>query len=107
MSAHKKTAKDLAFDRERQRLQKQINELREEIRRYIIEIKSKEAIIEHYDELLKEACAEIENLKKLTNIPKEQLETFLKDEREKAERDRAHTEVINKLIKLKQIDYYT
>lgn len=86
MSKYQKTAKDRAFDRERQKLHKQINELREENRKNIIEIKAKEAIIERDAELLDELTAENQKLKDLLNIPSEQLEAYLKYEREKAER---------------------
>lgn len=107
MNTYKKTAKDLAHDRELARLKKQIKELREEIRQYIIEIKAKEAIVEHGEQLLEEAAAEIESLKKLIEIPKEQLEVFLKDEREQAERERANTSALNALIKLRQITMFS
>lgn len=82
---YKKTAKDLAFDRERAKLQRQNKDLREELRKAQIQIEADDAVMRHQEELLEEAGAEIKKLKALIGIPEEDLTLILNDAKKTAE----------------------
>lgn len=97
MAKYNKTAKDLAFDRERARLKNQIEGLREDIRKANIEIDGKVAIIDNFRESLAEAKREIQALKKLIEIPEDQMERYLKDAREAAARERRGQQAVETL----------
>lgn len=98
--AYQKTAKDRAFDRERMKFKRQIHAKDEEIRKYIIEIRAKESIIEHYEKLLEEAGAENKRLKELIDMPREQLEELLKTESERLQTSRKCSSAIEAMLRL-------
>lgn len=98
---YRKTAKDIAFDRERQKLRRRINELEEELRKQVIELEAKEAIEEHLNEIIDELAEENEKFKYMIGIPKEELEQFLKEVHEKAEREKKTQESVEALLKLR------
>lgn len=85
MGAYQKTAKDLAFDRERARLQRQIRDLREDLRKANIQIEADNAVMQHQDEIIDEAAAEIQKLKELIGLPKEGLDLILTQAKKTAE----------------------
>lgn len=97
---YKKTAKDLAFDRERQRLGHQINVLREEKRQLEIELGAQQAIEENLNRIIDELTDENEKLRYMTGIPKEDLDRFFREVHEKAERDKKATEAVDALLAL-------
>ena len=100
MAKYTKTAKDLAWDREREKYRRIIAQKDEDIRKYIIEIQSKESVIDYYESLLDRASMEIKSLKALLELPKDVVEEFLKNEAEKADRERKGQEAVESLKSL-------
>lgn len=82
-----KSAKDLAFDRERQIWQSRANALKERIRQLESDIGSQEGINKVQKDTISELSKENNILRKLLDIPKEDLDNYIKAEVEKAERE--------------------
>ena len=96
----KKTAKDLAFDRERQRLGHRINVLREEKRKLEIELGAQQVVNENLNRIIDTLTDENEKLGYMIGIPKEDLERFFSETHEKAERDKEAAQALEALLAL-------
>jgi adenylate kinase len=96
----KKTAKELAFDRERQRLRHQIKVLQEEKRKLEIELGAKQVIEENLNRIIDTLTDENEKLGYMIGIPKEDLERFFRETHEKAERDKEAAQALEALLAL-------
>lgn len=84
-STYQKTAKDLAFDRERAKLRRQIRDLQEDLRRARGQIEADDAVIENQEEIIEKQQAEIQKLKELTGLSEEALQMILSDAKRTAE----------------------
>ena len=82
-----KSAKDLAFDRERQKWQSRINALKEEIRHLERDIGAWQTINKAQCEVISDLEKKNEALRELLDVPKEDLDSYIKAELEKAERE--------------------
>ena len=72
--AYEKTAKDLAFDRERAKFRRQIRDLQEDLRKERIQ-----------NEIIKELEEQNRKLRELTGLSPEAVETILNDAKRTAE----------------------
>jgi hypothetical protein len=82
---YQKTAKDLAFDRERAKFRRQIRDLKEDLRKARIQIEADDAVIEHQNEIIKELEEQNRKLRELTGLSPEAIETILNDAKRTAE----------------------
>ena len=98
--SNKKSAKDLAWDRERAKYKHQIHELREQCRLLTAEIESLNAWRENAVLLLKERDEDIERLVQMTCLPDEELKRFLQEEHEKVKRDEEGKAAVEALLRL-------
>lgn len=84
-SAYQKTAKDLAFDRERAKLQRQIRDLKEDLSRARSQIKAGAAVIESQEKIIKLKKEENRTLKEMVGLSEEGLQMVLSDAKRNAE----------------------
>lgn len=84
-STYQKTAKDLAFDRERAKLRRQIRDLQEDLRRARSQIEADDAVIENQEEIIERQQEENRKLKELTGLSEESLQLILSDAKRTAE----------------------
>lgn len=84
-SAYQKTAKDLAFDKERAKLRRQIRDLQEDLRRARNQIEADDAVIENQEEIIERQQEENRKLKELTGLSEESLQLILSDAKRTAE----------------------
>ncbi len=99
---YQKTAKDLAFDRERAKLRRQIRDLQEDLWKERIQIEADDAIIEHQNEIIKELEEQNRKLRELTGLSPEAIETILNDAKRTAEA----SENIKNLLALSGVLHY-
>lgn len=96
-----KSAKDLAFDRERQKWNHRANSLKEEIRQLECSLSAQEAINKSLEDMISELTEENEKLRKLLDIPRDELNAYLKSENEKAEHEKRLAGVLSMLGQIK------
>lgn len=97
---YQKTAKDLAFDRERQKFRMRINKLEKEIRDLECDILGRDSIIEYKEDVIADLEAENQILRNLLDLPRDQLDQYLKDAAEKAKREKNLASTIGALVDL-------
>ena len=85
MKPYQKTAKDLAFDKERAKLRRQIRDLEETVRIANGCIETDKVVIEYQRETIKSLKAENERLRELTGLSEESLQLILNDAKRTAE----------------------
>ena len=85
MKPYQKTAKDLAFDKERAKLRRQIRDLEETLRIANDCIETDKVIVEDQRETIKSLKAENERLRDLTGLSEESLQLILSDAKRTAE----------------------
>ena len=85
MKPYQKTAKDLAFDKERAKLRRQICNLQEALRAAEGKAATKDLVIEDQRETIKSLKAENERLRELTGLSEESLQLILNDAKRTAE----------------------
>ena len=85
MKPYQKTAKDLAFDKERAKLRRQIRDLEETLRIANDCIETDKVIVEDQRETIKSLKAENERLRELTGLSEESLQLILNDAKRTAE----------------------
>ena len=85
MKPYQKTAKDLAFDKERAKLRRQIRDLEETIKTANSCIETDKVVIEDQRETIKSLKAENERLRELTGLSEESLQLILNDAKRTAE----------------------
>ena len=95
-----RSAKDIAFDRERTKYRSIIEQQNRKIRQLETEIKESNKMIAFAREKIERLNNEIIEIVNLSNMPAEQLRQFLEDEREKAERERKTVAFIDTFSKL-------
>lgn len=74
---YQKTAKDLAWDRERSRLQSEITKVRQQMFLMVEELAKANAIIEAQKKMIAELEANIEKARSLLDLPREDLNLLL------------------------------
>lgn len=103
---YQKTAKDIAYDKEREKFRSKIKALEKEIRDLVVDIGCRDAIIENNEQCICELKEENTRLRELLKIPAEQLDQYLKDASEKAERDRELTSALSPLTNMMHLMGY-
>ena len=98
--SNKKSAKDLAWDRERAKYKHQIHELREQCKLLTAEIEEVNALIEDAEKVNNDLRKDIEQLIQMNGIPAEELRRFLQEEHEKVKRDEEGKAAVEALLKL-------
>ena len=83
--AYKKTAKDLAFDRERAKLRRQIRDLQQEVREVNDEAAKLALAINSQNEAIEQLHEENRKLRELTGLSPEAIEIILNDAKRTAE----------------------
>ena len=86
--SNKKSAKDLAWDRERAKYQHRINVLQDEIRKLKIDLGAQQAVEENLDRIIDELTDENDKLRYMTAIPNEDLNRFIREMHEAAEKSK-------------------
>lgn len=81
MSVAKKSAKDLAFDRERIKLKNQIKQLEDRIRYWQAECEKEVIIREHSEQIIEMLEAENKELAEKIGIPLEDLRQMINDKK--------------------------
>ena len=82
---YQKTAKDLAFDRERAKLRRQIRDLQQEVREANDEAAKLALAINSQNEAIEQLQEENRKLRELTGLSPEAVETILNDAKRTAE----------------------
>lgn len=85
-SEYKKTAKDLAFERERTRLHSRIQQLQEEIRIQEGIISKKDALIDEKDREIARLNQDLLKLQELLKLQPDVLQQYLTEEHSKADK---------------------
>lgn len=85
MKPYQKTAKDLAFDKERAKLRRQIYNLLEALRAAEGKAATKDLVIENQSETIKNLQEENKRLRDLTGLSEESLQLILNDAKRTAE----------------------
>lgn len=99
---YKKTAKDLAFDRERAKLLRQIRDLQQEVREVNDEAAKLALAINSQNEAIEQLQEENRKLRELTGLSPEAVETILNDAKRTAEA----SENIKNLLALSRALHY-
>ncbi len=98
---NKKSAKDLAWDRERAKFRHRIRELEEMVRRLNIEIGAADAVIENCNAIIDGLNEDIERLTHLQGFQPEELRKYLDECHEMAERDKKGAAALKALMQMK------
>ncbi len=98
---NKKSAKDLAWDRERARFRHRISELEETVRQLNIEIGAADAVIENCNAVIAELNEDIERLTHLQGFQPEDLRKYLEECHEKDERDKQSAAALKALMQMR------
>ena len=85
MKPYQKTAKDLAFDKERAKLRRQIYNLQEALRAAEGKAATQDLVIEDQSETIKNLQEENKRLRELTGLSEESLQLILNDAKRTAE----------------------
>ena len=83
MSMHKKSAKDIAFDRERVKFRQEIKSLKSEIRNQQKQISEYRYQIEEYADEIRSQADWIERLLEFMDVPEEDLKMLVEQTRSK------------------------
>lgn len=106
MSKYEKTAKDRAFDRERAKLGVKIKDLQEQLQEKRSQIRADSILCNMLNDRIEELKKENELLRGMIQLQPEELERFLKEQRESAERTQRIKQGLELLGLAKTINHY-
>ena len=105
MSKYEKTAKDRAFDRERAKLGVKIKDLQEQLQEKRSQIRADSILCNMLNDRIEELKKENELLRDMIQLQPEELERFLKEQRERGETLQKTKEALDLLGIIKNTSY--